>query len=686
MSAVLAATVGLFCASGLAQQTNAPAPPPSAGVTNTLPTVVVTASPLPSDLFDLAQPVTVMTGQRLARALTSTLGETLGREPGISSSYYGPNSSRPIIRGLDRDHIRLIQNGVSMMDASAVSVDHTVAQDPLTITRVEVVRGPAALLYGPTAVGGVVNTIDNRIPDVRMPSVATGKIEGRYSSVDSGRSLSGVIEGTPYSQGAAGFNFHLDGFERANSDLTIPGFARSRLLRETNPLPPGEIEPRDTLENSQADSRGGSAGTSYVWEKGYVGGAFQTFNNHYGTVAEEDVTIRMFQRRWDLAGAFYDPAKFLQSIKWKFGSADYKQTEFENPVPGTVFTLDSINARVEALHAPLGKFEGAVGYEARHEDLRVTGDEAFLPPTDTMIHSAFIFEEVKWEKARLQFGARMDHTVLAASEDSKFGSAKSETFATGSGSAGIVLRLNENFSQALNLSYTQRAPVHQELFANGADLGAGAFLIGTADLEAERSYGIDLTLRKESATGGVTGSVTCFYTRFENFISPEPIGAIDPTFKLPIYKFRGVPAEFAGVETSVTVPLLVQGQHRLELELKSDFTRATNTDTDEPLPRIPPLRFGANLSYEKKDQFSATLEFLRAQPQHRVTANELPTDGYSLIDISFTIRLGTGPVMWDLLIKGSNLLDEDARLHTSFLKDIAPLPGRGASVALRASF
>jgi iron complex outermembrane receptor protein len=662
----------------------------SSGYTNVseLPPMVVSASPLPSSLFDLAAPVTVLSGEKLRDQMSSTLGETLSAEPGITSSYFGPNASRPIIRGLDGDHIRILQNGVGNMDVSALSPDHAVAQDPLTVKKIEVVRGPAALLYGPTAVGGVVNVIDNRIPDTRIDRPITGQLEGRYTSPDNGRDFGGVAEG-----GYKGFNYHMDGFYRLSDNVEIPGFARSKRLREMDPLPPGEVEEKDKLINSQAQSDGGAGGLSYVWDKGYIGGSFLGYESDYGTVAEKDVTIEMLQKRWDLAGAFYDPVNFLQSVKWKFGDSDYKHTEFEGPEPGTLFKEDGLNGRLEALHKPIGLMEGAFGYEARRDQLSVTGAEGFLPPTDSLSHSFFVFEEVKWDKIRLQFGGRFDHsTVDADSFTTEWTGvthpAGSREFNTGSGSAGLVYRFIEGYSAGLNASYTMRAPLHQELFANGPHLATGTFEVGDRTLDAERSYGLDFTLRKE--IGEITGAATFFYTHFEDFISLSSTGTTetnpDNGETVPVFHYIGVPADFLGVEGSVMFHLLEQPKHKLHLELKTDYTQATDSDTDKPLPRIPPWRFGGELAYDWNEKVGASISAFRVQEQDRVSTNELPTDGYTMLNVGVTYRLATGPVTWDLLVKGTNLLDEEARVHTSFLKDIAPLPGRGATVALRASF
>jgi iron complex outermembrane receptor protein len=684
-----------LCIGGtLLAQTNAPPVESDSkskpGVTNVseLPPVVITASPLPSSLFDLAAPVTVLSDEKLRDRMSSTLGETLANEPGITSSYFGPNASRPIIRGLDGDHIRILQNGVGNMDVSALSPDHNVAQDPLTVKKIEVVRGPAALLYGPTAVGGVVNVIDNRIPDTRIDSPITGALEGRYTSPDNGRSFGGVTEG-----GYKGFNYHIDGFYRQNDDLSIPGFARSARLRAIDPLPPGETEVKGKLVNSQGQADGGAGGLSYVWDKGYVGGSFLGYESDYGTVAEEDVTIRMIQKRWDLAGAFYDPVNFLQSVKWKFGSSYYGHTEFEGPDPGTIFKEDGLNGRIEALHKPIGRMEGAFGYEARRDELSVTGAEGFLPSTDSLTHSAFLFEEVKWDKVRLQFGGRFDHSSVDADSFTTEWTgvthpAGSREFNTGSGSVGGVYRFVEGYSAALNASYTMRAPLHEELFANGPHLATGQFVVGDPTLDAERSYGFDFTLRKEA--GKVTAAATFFYTHFDNFISLSPTGATetnpDNGETVPVFQYVGVPADFIGGEASVMFHLLEEGKNKLHLELKTDYTRATETDSDNPLPRIPPWRFGGDLVYDWNNRLGASISVLRVQDQGRTAPNELATDGYTMLNVGVTYRIVTGKVNWDLLVKGTNLLDEEARVHTSFLKDIAPLGGRGAIVSLRASF
>ncbi len=665
------------CSSSFAQ-TDPPAAP-DAPATTTLPEVVVEAKNVPVGVLERTPPATTLADTQLRKASCSTLGETLGQQPGVSSTAYGPNASRPILRGLDGDRIGLLQNGLGTMDVSSASPDHAVSQDPLTLKSIQVLRGPAALLYNGSTIGGVVNTIDNRIPETPINAALTGTFETRFGSADLSRGGAGVVEG-----GAKGWNYHFDGFARASDALSIPGFARSSRLRALDPLPLGEMEARNRLPNSQGSSQGGAAGFSYTWDKGYAGAAFQGYDSDYGTVAEEDVTIRLHQRRGDVAGALQDPASAIKALRWKFGYSHYDHTEFEGPEPGTLFEQDALNARLELEHKPLGPLEGVLGYAARHEALSVTGDEAFLPRTDTLANALFLLEELKAGPLTFQAAGRLEQTNLQAADDPVFGPMQSRAFLSPSGSIGATYRPTPDYAITLTLSSNGRAPNNQELFANGPHLATGIFEAGDSSLQTERSRELELGFRKE--VGRVTGAASFFYTRYDNFIAQTPRGATDPVSGLPIYDFRSIPAEFFGAEAAVTFHLLESDLHKIHFTLKSDCVFAANTRTDEPLPRIPPWRIGGELEYSWKDRLTANLALLHAHAQHEVAQSELPTDGYFLLDLSLSYRIASGPINWDLLIKGTNLLDEEIRLHTSFLKDIAPLAGRGAIIAVRASF
>ncbi len=657
-----------------AEGTNAP----TAGEPHVMDRTVITGTPLSRTLFELATPVSVLSDQELAIRTQSTLGETVAALPGVSSTYYGPNASRPVIRGLDGDHIRVLENGIGLIDASATSVDHAVSSDPLTIRRVEVVRGPATLLYGSSAVGGAVNVINNRIPDERITSSVTGAIEGRYGSADNSTSGSGIIEG-----GAGNFAYHLDGFTRSTSDLSIPGFARSERLRASDPLPPGTMEARDFLPNSASQSDGGAAGLSYIWDKGHVGASVSGFNTAYGTVAEPDVTIRLHQRRVDVAGEIDAPSESINAIKFKLGLSDYRHTEYEGPDPGTVFNNRGYDGRVELLHAQLGRFEGAVGFQSQRSDFSALGEEAFLPPTSTLVNSAFVFEEVNFDPVRLQFGGRFDYQTVDADADPAFGPAASHNFATGSGSAGIVYTFHEHYAAALSVAYTQRAPNYQELYADGPHLATDAFEVGDRRLGIEESLGLDFSLRRKE--GRITGSIGAFYNRFERFIALVPTGVNDPNFQVPIYDYTGVPAEFYGTEAELVLHLVDTAQRKVHLDVRTDWLEARNRATGEPLPRISPLRYGGGVSYDEGG-FGARLEALRYEPQSQVAAGETPSAGYTQLNASVSYSTPVGHTTLTLFLRGTNLLNQEERNQVSFLKDLAPLPGRGAVAGAQLRF
>jgi iron complex outermembrane receptor protein len=648
--------------------------------------VTVTATPLPRSLSDLATPADVVAGEQLRVQEQRTLGQTLSRQPGVSSTYYGPNASRPIIRGQGGERIRILNNGVSLLDASGASADHAVALDPIAVKRVDVVRGPAALLYGSAAIGGVVNAIDGRIPDVRLEGVTT-QLQPRWDSASSEWGGAGVVEG-----GRNGFNFHLDGAGRETKDLAIPGFARSPELRALDPLPPGQREPKDRLPNSASATQSGAGGMSYVWDKGYVGFSPSWYHSDYGTVAEPDVSIDLRQKRLDVAGGFYDVAPRITSVKYKLGLTDYEHTEFEGTEPGTVFKNRGWNGRIDAIHDAIGPLQGAFGLETIGFDFSALGEEAFLPKTTTRITSGFAFEEAVRGKLRFQLGGRFDVASVDAEADPQFGPADSRSFVTGSGAAGMVYEPAQDWPLGLSLSYTSRAPNYQELYANGPHLATAAFEVGDRDLQVERSLGIDLSARRTA--GRVTGFLTVFYNRYDDFIALEPTPrsvTVNGT-ALQVYQYRNVPADFTGGEAGLTTRLFERAGHTVDLELSADYVYTRNRDTGDGLPFIPPFRFRSRFSYAWK-ALQAGIEIIHANAQNRLAPGGLPTAptsiptaGYTMLSTWLTYNLKTGPVSWDLLLKGNNLNDTTAREATSFLKDIAPLPGVGISGGLRASF
>lgn len=669
--------------------------------------ITVTATPLARTLFEQAQAVSVLSGPRLQQQTQATLGETLSTMPGVRSSYFGPAASRPVIRGLDADRIRILQNGVNTIDASGTSVDHAVSFDPIGVESIEIVRGPATLLYGANAIGGVVNVIDNRIPDEPIEVPVRGILNGRYSSVDDGLSRQVMAEG-----GFNGWNYHVELSRRELQDLQIPGFARSARLRALEPLAPGETEETDVLTNSFLDAEGFSTGVSRTWDGGFFGLAFSGYDALYGTVAEKEVTIDLTNRRWDFRGRFDAPLQGIKAINYRLAVSNYEHVELEGPEVGTLFSNDGYDGRIEVLHEKVGRFEGAFGYQGERSDFAALGAEAFLPPVLTTSNSGFLFEEFTLtDTLKLQGGLRYDHISAASSSNEVFGPGRSRIFGNVSGSVGMVFTPNDEYATSFAVSHSERAPTYQELYANGPHLATNAFEIGDADLPTEQALGLDLSFRKR--TGFVTGAVSTFYNRFDGFVGLFGTGAealLDEGESLPILAYRSTEAQFYGGEVEATLHLLgpvsnpdpviaasrtqswaeslfadPMTQSIIDLELKADIVQATDTVTGDPLPRISPFHASAALVYGLGD-FGARFEGIYAGEQDRVAVGELPTDDYLMFNAVLSQRILTGGLITDFYVKGVNLTDEEAREHTSFLKDIAPLAGRGIVVGAKVSF
>ena len=655
----------------------------------TLEELVITA-PLDRALFQQTQAATVLSGQNLNLAIEPSLGQTLARMPGVSSSYFGPASSRPIIRGLDGDRVRILQNGLNTIDASAASPDHAVSFDASNLKSVEVIRGPATLLYGTNAIGGVVNAIDGRIVDEKLDGTLRGAMGGRFSSVDNGYQSNVMVEG-----GHQGLALHVEAFTRAAEDFRIPGNARTTAYQKANPLPAGQAEPGKIQPNSNLRAEGVSGGMSYIWDTGFIGFAWTEFHTNYASPAESTVFIDLNQTRLDVRGAFYQPLPRIKEISHRFAWSDYEHVEYENGQDNTVFKRDGYDARIEVKHEKIAGLEGVVGLQSGRSDFLIAGAEAFLPHNITQSNSLFLFEDLTQGPLSIQFGGRYDHIAVQALDSNVFGPARSRMFNNFSGSLGAVITPNEMYAIAFTLTHAERAPTTQELYANGAHLATNTFEVGNPDLGVESSLGFDVNLRKR--TGWVTGSVNGYYNRYHDFIGQFPTGIMvdtdgDGIGDTPEYDYTAVQAQFIGAELETTFHLLhpvttepQQATTNLNWEFKADAVRARDASTGRSLPRIPPFHLSSALILER-GPFGAKLEGIYTAPQHRLSANEFGTASYFLVNLTLSYRLIQGPTTVDFYLKGMNLTNEDAREHTSFLKDRVPLPGRGLVAGVKLTF
>ncbi len=642
---------------------------------------VITGNPLGSTR--LASPTTVLEGDDLTLQQQGSLGETLNKQPGVSSSYFGPGASRPIIRGLDGDRIRVLRNGVGALDASSLSYDHAVPLDPVTVERIEIVRGPAALLYGGNAIGGVVNTFDNRIPTEAIEGIQ-GAGELRYGGAATTRSSAGKLEA-----GDGRFALHLDANSRTFSDLKIPGEARSRHAPESED---GDGK-KGRLGNSNGRQDGGALGGSYTWDDGYAGLSYSTYDANYGSPAEQDVRIRMKQDHYAFASELRNLQGPFTSLKFDAGYTDYEHREIEGGEIGTVFKNKGYEARVEARHVPFGALNGVVGAQINRNEFSALGEEAFVPQTDTNSGALFILEELQaTERLSLSLGGRLEHTVVDpdAKGNERFNAAdRSNRFTTGSLSSGAVFTLTPIWSVAATLGYTERAPTFYELYANGAHVATGTYEVGNANLSKEKAMSSDLALRFDNGTH--KGSVGVFYSHFSNYIGLLGTGRTlndegEPDADgIPEYTYSGVRARFTGFEAKDLWQLGESAYGKFALELSGDYTRATNLDTGEPLPRIAPLRLSSGLLWER-DRWQARIDVEHASNQGRVPENETGTDGYTTLGASAGYHFDLGSSQWLAFVKGDNLTNQTVRYASSILRDIAPAPGRGIEVGLRTAF
>ena len=643
---------------------------------------IITANPLGSD--QLASPTTVLTGDALTLQQKGSLGETLNKQPGVSSSYFGPGASRPIIRGLDGDRIRLLRNGVGALDASSLSYDHAVPLDPVNVDRIEIVRGPAALLYGGSAIGGVVNTFDNRIPTEAIEGIQ-GAGELRYGGADTTRSSAGKLEA-----GNGTFALHLDANAREFNDLKIPGYARTADERARDPQ---DGEKKHRLGNSDGRQDGGAVGGSYTWDDGYAGLSYSNYDSNYGSPAEQGVRIRMKQDHYAFASEIRNLSGPFSSVKLDAGYTDYKHMEIEDGEVGTTFKNKGYEARVEARHQPIGPVEGIVGAQVTRSEFSALGEEAFVPQTDTDAGALFILEELQaTDRLKLSLGGRIEHTTVDpdGGGNERFANANSSSsFTAGSVSSGAVYTLTPIWSLAATLGYTERAPTFYELYANGAHVATGTYEVGDADLSKEKAVSSDLALRFDNGTH--KGSVGVFYSHFSNYIgllgsgrTLNDEGAEDPE-GIAEYTYSGVRARFAGFEAKDHWKLGETRYGNFALELSGDYTRAKNLDTGEALPRIAPLRLNSGLLWEL-DKWQARIDLEHAASQRRVPDNETGTDGYTTLDASAGYTFKVGGSQWLAFVSGENLTNQTVRYASSILRDIAPAEGRSVEVGLRTTF
>ena len=634
--------------------------------------VVITGNPLGRD--QTALPVSALGRADLLERGQSTLGETLNGLPGVSSTYFGPNASRPIIRGLDGDRIRVLNNSASSLDASALSYDHAVPLDVLSTERIEVLRGPAALQFGGSAVGGVVNVIDNRIPREAMSGVL-GKTQLQGGTGNGERSVAGLVE-----SGNERWGLHVDGFDRRTGDVRVPA---SLACDKT-----GETRYARSICNSASQSRGGAFGASTFWDHGYLGASVNTYQSDYGTVAEDRVTIGMKTTRYALEGQVRQLPGWMDSVKARLSHTDYRHTEFDGGISGTVFANKGQDLHVEARHRPLAGWQGVMGAQWEASRFSAVGDEAFAPFSNTRSQALFVHEELTAAWGQVTAGARWESVRVESLGnpaldrfDEGVGTKKFTPFSV---ATGAVFKLSPEWRLTGNAAMTQRAPKDYELFANGPHLATHAWEIGNQGLGLEKSNSLDAGVEWKSGPNRL--NVTAFASQFANYIGL--MNSADTEEDLPVQRYQGVKAHFQGLEASGRQRLW-HNTSTLDLDWRADTVRATNETTGEPLPRIAPLRLGSTLVYGQ-GAWSAKWGADWHAAQTRVPVGSVNTPAYTLVSASVAYRQRWDATSLTWFARIDNLTDQLAYSATSILTSTAfgksPLPGRSFKLGVQASF
>ena len=661
--------------------------------------IVVTAI-IPRRQGDILSGTSVVSGEELTRSLRPTIGDTLARQPGVSATSFGPNASRPVLRGFQGERVRILTDGIGSFDVSNTSVDHAVAINPLTADRIEVLRGPAALLYGSSAIGGVVNVIDSRIPrrvpdePIHIDGIAT------YGSAAHERTGSGEIEAPIGDK----FVVHFDGSYSRSGDLDTGNYILTPALR-AQAAASGDPEIRDLaslrgkLPNSGARTWEVAGGAALITDGGNLGFSVAHTDNFYGVPVRysldadgeaEKVRLHMKQDRADLRAELPVNGGFLESVRLRAGFADYQHQEIEETGEvGTTFYNQSIESRLELVQAKRGGWDGAIGAQFFARNFHVEGEEKFLPRNETEQLGFFTLQSFDLGTTRIELGGRYEHTRVAADADETlFNPAYHRSFNALSGSLGVSQELVPGWRVGLNLSRTERAPSAEELFARGNHAGTQAFELGNPDFGLEKSWGIEGTLRGQG--DGYTLSLSAYHNWFDGYIYDVRVddsvcmaaNGGEP-LSFPCYQNLQANARYLGFEAEGTVKLGQIGSYALNLDGVADYVRATIVGSG-PAPRIPPLRLLGGLELQG-DRLSVRGEVERSFAQNRITDTETPTDGFTLVNASLSFKPIKGNDRTTITLSANNIFDVEARRAASFLKDYAPLAGRDIRLTARLS-
>jgi iron complex outermembrane receptor protein len=638
-----------------------------------LPPITVTASPFGySDELQILAPAKVLAGTELRERIGTSLGETLSHQLGVSASGFGTTASRPIIRGLEGPRVKILQNGMAVSDLSALSNDHAVAADTATARQIEILRGPASLLYGSGAIGGLVNIVNDRIP-VELVDRPTGEAELRLGSVDREKSLSFSADSA-----VGNLGLHVDGSARNTSDYRIPGFA-------TTDDPSSSY---GKLPSSFSRARSLGFGMSRIEEWGHVGASVDTLDERYGIPTEEQAFIELSQKRLDLDGLFKQQNSLAESLRFKLGFTDYRHTEKETDgTPASNFLNRSLETRWELAHRPLAGWRGTIGAQTEHGKFSALAADSGRPDTVPVTKSSslavFVVEERDIGPVRANAGLRME-TIRRNPDDATL---RERSFTLASYSVGGLWTFTPGYGLGVTTSFAERAPTTEELYSNGPHESTATFDIGDVAMRKEASRNIELSLQK--VQGALRWKANLFENRFSNFIygrtdgtTVDEDGLADPAGEFTRRFWVQDKAAIRGAEVEVSYNWRGHGPSARAF---ADTSRG-RLDNGENLPLQPVTRVGVEAGY-RKGQWQANLAAVRSSAQRRLAASEsAAAPSYVRVDAGVSLLQRAAGVQWTWFAMVKNLLDEDIRLSTSIIKDVAPQPGRSVILGVRARF
>lgn len=643
--------------------------------------VEVIGSPLGQAADRMATPVLTLTGDVLARRREATLGGTLAGQPGIGFDNFGGGASRPVIRGQTAPRVKVLSDGSEIYDASAISPDHAVAAEPLLLRGIEVLHGPAALLYGGGAIGGAVNLLDGRIPTEIPENGVSGEMETRFGTADKERSLAGGV-----TVGAGNVALRLEGAGRNTDDYRVPeGFGESRVNGSFN------------------DTSTVSIGGSWIGEAGYLGAAFTRQRNEYGLPGHSHEYegchphgatlhcgghdddhghdhhghdhdhgvpfIELRSERFDLRGEYRDLLPGIERARLRLSYTDYAHDEIEGSEVATTFENKAYDIRTEFTHRPIGGLAGVAGIQYSHSRFSALGEEAFLPESRTSNVGLFAMETLRLGPVRFEVAARQEWQKVDTRGEGD------ATHAPFSISGAAIWEIGSAYSIALTLAHAQRAPNAQELHAEGVHLATNTFELGDAGLGKETSRSVDLTFRKRS--GDVTFAVALYHQDFKDYIFADTLDRFEG-FRL--IRYTAADATFTGIDGEARYAFAPG----LGATVFGDYVRAKLKDGGN-LPRIPAGRAGFRLDGQW-GPVSADFEYYRVFGQSTVASFETSTDGYNMVNAGLAYAFPAGDTEAEVFLRGTNLTNELAYNHASFIKDASPLRGRSAVLGLRAAF